>query len=300
MLKRSLLFFILLNVVISNAALAANTYGPLKKGDLLWKIAEEVRPDSVTRKQMMLALLHKNPQAFQPITCNFNSLKVGEMFTIPTIAEIQKISPEEAEKEYTRQNKEWELYRKVGRKIYCPPVELEAKPEPVEEVKPDTPTVVSNTEKPETTAEVEATETATEPTSTEVATPVEEPTIIADATMAEETQPPVPTAPDNAATDMTEDASNEDIVPETEEETTVAETEIASPFLATEEVEEDVMTDESAAVPEAEDAPALDASKNKLLGIWILVSAILAILLVGVVFYNRGKQKHNPIPQRLR
>jgi|GEM_PF-4312250 len=313
MLKHSLLFFLLFSVFNVNVVLAADTYGPLKKGDLLWKIAGEIRPDNVTRKQMMVALLRKNPQAFQPIHCNFNSLKVGEIFTIPTIEEIQQISSEEAKKEYTRQNKEWELYRKLGRKIYCPPIKTEEKEEVAEEKLPIAP-VVASTSETEMTNDEKVEEIVTQPTAettekaessdtVEEAKPtITEPTILAEAPATEEEakpESPIPAAPDNTVTSETEE-NTEETVSENEENTTIAETEIASPFLTTEKPEDEAQPEENNDNAEAENAPALDASKNKLLGLWILGSAILAILLVGVVFYNRGKQKNHPIPQRLR
>ena len=41
------------------------TYGPIQSGDRLWDIAIQLRPNStISRYQVMIALLKANPQAF--------------------------------------------------------------------------------------------------------------------------------------------------------------------------------------------------------------------------------------------
>lgn len=62
------------------------TYGPVAPGENLWRIANRVRPDSVSPDQMMQALLKANPRAFlQP---NIDTLMAGVMLRIPTVQEI--------------------------------------------------------------------------------------------------------------------------------------------------------------------------------------------------------------------
>jgi len=79
------------------AAQANNTgaYGPVQTGKTLWSIAEEVRPDaSVTIKQMMVALLRANPEAFDGD--NVNKLKRGSVLRIPGRDEAAILTDEQA------------------------------------------------------------------------------------------------------------------------------------------------------------------------------------------------------------
>lgn len=78
-------------------AAPANTgaYGPVASGKTLWSIAEEVRPDaSVTVKQMMVALLRANPEAFDGD--NVNKLKRGSVLRIPGRDEAAILTDEQA------------------------------------------------------------------------------------------------------------------------------------------------------------------------------------------------------------
>lgn len=78
-------------------ATPANTgaYGPVASGKTLWSIAEEVRPDaSVTVKQMMVALLRANPEAFDGD--NVNKLKRGSVLRIPGRDEAAILTDEQA------------------------------------------------------------------------------------------------------------------------------------------------------------------------------------------------------------
>jgi FimV-like protein len=119
---------ILLNVILMKilsvtciAQTATNTYGPLKRSDRLWNIAASVRPDRrINHFQAMLALLKANPHAFG-IPCNLNSLKkVGPILSVPSRAEMQVLSKNQAIKEFYRQDKEWKDYYKQGKPIVCP------------------------------------------------------------------------------------------------------------------------------------------------------------------------------------
>jgi pilus assembly protein FimV len=77
------------------AATNTGAYGPVDSGKTLWSIAEEVRPDpSVTIKQMMLALLRANPEAFDGE--NINKLKRGSVLRIPGREEASILSDEQA------------------------------------------------------------------------------------------------------------------------------------------------------------------------------------------------------------
>ena len=116
MLTQRLIFllqFLLMTTV------AAETYGPVKSGEMLWVIANKVHtPDGITRHQSVLALLHANPHAFS-VPCNFNSLKIGAILTVP-VAEEFPLSGAEAFREFTRQQAEWKTHRQ-GQMIQCAP-----------------------------------------------------------------------------------------------------------------------------------------------------------------------------------
>lgn len=93
-----LLLLIFLCTVMPNPLFAQviNTYGPIKTGDKLWDIAEKVRPDAtVSRHQMIVALLKVNPQAFR-VPCNIQSLQIGYTLSVPPLAVIQSVSEAEA------------------------------------------------------------------------------------------------------------------------------------------------------------------------------------------------------------
>jgi FimV-like protein len=97
------------------------TYGPIQSGDRLWDIATQLRPNpTISRYQVMMALLKANPQAFR-IPCNLNSLKIGNRFKVPSLADMQILTPEQALAEFNRQNEEWQLARQQQQKIVCQP-----------------------------------------------------------------------------------------------------------------------------------------------------------------------------------
>jgi len=114
MLTQRLLF--LLQFLFITAA-AAETYGPIKSGEMLWVIASKVyQATEMTRYQSVIALLHANPEAFN-VPCNLNSLKVGAILTVPGASEIS-LSAAEAFKEFHRQQTEWKAHRQ-GQTIQC-------------------------------------------------------------------------------------------------------------------------------------------------------------------------------------
>jgi FimV-like protein len=122
------------------------TYGPIQSGDRLWDIALQLRSDSsISRYQVMIALLKANPQAFR-IPCNLNSLKIGNRLLVPSLAEMQILTPQQALTEFNRQNAEWQLARRQQQQIICQPltndtsiIKKETKPEKdkSEEIKPE-------------------------------------------------------------------------------------------------------------------------------------------------------------------
>jgi len=97
----------------------ADQYGPLRNGETLWTIAPKVKPsDTITRHQMIIAILNANPHAFR-LPCNINSLKIKQTLTIPSLAEIEQISHQQALVTYNEQNAAWKAYRKQGVDIQC-------------------------------------------------------------------------------------------------------------------------------------------------------------------------------------
>jgi pilus assembly protein FimV len=84
-----------------------NAYGPVKRTDTLWSIAEQMRPDNgVSMHQMMQALLRANPDAF--VNNNINHMKAGSVLRMPERSEILAMSARAAEAESRRQYAEWQ------------------------------------------------------------------------------------------------------------------------------------------------------------------------------------------------
>ncbi|MBS1236695.1 MAG: TfP pilus assembly protein FimV [Proteobacteria bacterium] len=69
----------------------ANEYGPVRRNQTLWSIANRARPNrSVSVDQMMQAILKANPDAF--INNNVNNLKAGQILRIPSASEVEAIN----------------------------------------------------------------------------------------------------------------------------------------------------------------------------------------------------------------
>ncbi len=86
-----------------------DTYGPVKSGDTLNKIASSVKSDSVSLEQMLVALYRENKSAF--IGNNMNQLKAGQILRVPSAADAGKITRVEAQKEIKVQVSDWKGYR---------------------------------------------------------------------------------------------------------------------------------------------------------------------------------------------
>ena len=82
----------------------------VSRGDTLWEIARELRPDaSVSIQQMMLALLRANPEAFSHN--NINWLAAGAVLWMPGAAELQALTTSQAYAEVLAQNNVWRQAR---------------------------------------------------------------------------------------------------------------------------------------------------------------------------------------------
>ena len=85
---------------------SADSYGPIRRNDTLWSIAERLRPDNtISMQQMMMALQRKNPLAFEGN--NINNLKAGATLSVPSRDEILSVSAADAYRETTQQYATW-------------------------------------------------------------------------------------------------------------------------------------------------------------------------------------------------
>ncbi len=94
---------------IVSAEQPETTYGPVKSGDTLAKIAQKVAHPRVQLNQMLIALHRANRKAFSDN--NMNRLKAGPILRIPDASEVATISPDAADKEVKMQTANWEAYR---------------------------------------------------------------------------------------------------------------------------------------------------------------------------------------------
>ena len=85
-------------------------YGPVKKGETLWKIVSQLRTDkNLTAPQVMLALLKTNRDAF--FNNNVNNLKTGKILKIPESSLVESTSASRALKEFRAQYDVWQEYK---------------------------------------------------------------------------------------------------------------------------------------------------------------------------------------------
>jgi len=80
-------------------------YGRVKRGDTLYEIARDTRPEGVSINQMMLAYLRDNPEAF--VGGNINKLKAGYVLRIKEASSVGEVNEREAMSEVRRQNLAW-------------------------------------------------------------------------------------------------------------------------------------------------------------------------------------------------
>ena len=90
------------------AAAAAQTYGPVKRGDTLAKIASAVKPEGVTLEQMLVSLYHANPDAFAG---NMNILKTDKILRVPDKKTTVATGHSGALKEVRVETANWNAYR---------------------------------------------------------------------------------------------------------------------------------------------------------------------------------------------
>ncbi len=96
----------------SLGAPAGEVYGPVKRSETLWVIANRLRPKGVTVEQMMMALQRANPEAFR--FGNVNYLKQGATLRVPALEQIRSITPRQARRLFREQNDAWKRLRRGG------------------------------------------------------------------------------------------------------------------------------------------------------------------------------------------
>jgi pilus assembly protein FimV len=80
------------------------SYGPVRRAETLWAIADRTKPDGVSINQMMVAVYRSNPQAFGG---NMNVLLAGTTLRLPTSSDFDELSARVANAEVQRQTDEW-------------------------------------------------------------------------------------------------------------------------------------------------------------------------------------------------
>ena len=93
----------------AKAESSGDTYGPVKRGDTLSKIAKEMKSDTVSLEQMLVALYRENKAAF--IDSNMNRLRTGQILRVPSASEVANVSETAARGEIKVQVANWNAYR---------------------------------------------------------------------------------------------------------------------------------------------------------------------------------------------
>lgn len=102
-----------------------NRYGPTRRNDTLWKIAEQVRRDpEVSVEQVLMALFRQNPEAFYKD--NVNALAAGKILRIPDRESVLSLTRKEALAELRRQTAHW------NDRLADAPAETAPEPEPLD------------------------------------------------------------------------------------------------------------------------------------------------------------------------
>ena len=80
------------------------------RGDTLWQIAKQARPDeSVSIEQVAMAIFRNNQRAF--FDDNVNNLKAGKILALPEPGQISTTGPAVARKEFLAQYSVWQEYK---------------------------------------------------------------------------------------------------------------------------------------------------------------------------------------------
>ncbi len=93
----------------SDTEATAATTITVKKGDSLHQLAEQLRPDTVTKVQMLAALFQANPDAFE--AQNMNRLKVGKVLRVPASATLSALDQAQAQRIVNAHLADWHAYK---------------------------------------------------------------------------------------------------------------------------------------------------------------------------------------------
>ncbi|MFI3136629.1 MAG: FimV/HubP family polar landmark protein [Methylococcaceae bacterium] len=85
----------------NDAAASVSEYGPVRRSDTIWSIANQVKSDDVSAAQMVMAIYEANPRAFS--RPNVNALLAGEMLSIPDRGDVLRLSQSQALAEFKQQ-----------------------------------------------------------------------------------------------------------------------------------------------------------------------------------------------------
>lgn len=86
-----------------------------ERGDTLYAIARQMRPDNVSVEQMLAGLYQANPKAFAGN--NMNRLKVGKILRMPDQATLNRISQQQAKTLIAAQTADWQTYKNSLAKV---------------------------------------------------------------------------------------------------------------------------------------------------------------------------------------
>ena len=81
----------------------------IQRGDTASALMAPATPDGVSLEQMLVALVHQNPEAF--VDNNVNRMKAGALVTLPTEEQARAVSRDEARNEIHVQAKDFDAYR---------------------------------------------------------------------------------------------------------------------------------------------------------------------------------------------
>ncbi len=95
--------------VAAPVATGGKEYGPIKRGETLYKIASSMKPEGVTLEQMLAGLYRTNPDAFSR---NMNRMKTGKILRVPEKEDLAAVPQSEAVKEVRVQAADWNAYRR--------------------------------------------------------------------------------------------------------------------------------------------------------------------------------------------
>ncbi|MCK0508932.1 FimV/HubP family polar landmark protein [Aromatoleum anaerobium] len=82
----------------------------VRRGDTLHGIAEAHRPPGASLDQMLVALFHENPDAFEGE--NINRMRAGAILKVPSGAAVTAVEPAQAHRKVVAQAADFEAYRK--------------------------------------------------------------------------------------------------------------------------------------------------------------------------------------------